>query len=196
MICMHQQVLLLKAQELAARSFGAEETFFLVGGSTSGNLAMILAICEPGQQIIVQRNAHKSVLNGLALAGAKAIFIMPQTDPVSGLEIVPELSVVEEALVRYPDAKGVFLTNPSYYGLSVDLETYASLIHRYEKLLLVDEAHGAHYGLHPEFPTSALQAGADAVVQSTHKTLSALTMGAMLHVQGKRMDREALTACT
>ncbi len=181
-----------KAQELAARSFGAEETFFLVGGSTSGNLAMILAACEPGQQIIVQRNAHKSVLNGLALAGAQAIFIMPQTDPVSGLEIVPELSVVEEALMRYPDAIGVFLTNPSYYGLSVDLETYASLIHRYEKLLLVDEAHGAHYGLHPDFPSSALRAGADAVVQSTHKTLSALTMGAMLHVQGNRMDRDAL----
>lgn len=180
------------AQQLAARSFGAEETFFLVGGSTAGNLAMMLAACEPGEQIIVQRNAHKSVLNGLALAGAQAIFIMPQSDPVSGLEIVPELSVVEEALKRYPNAKGVFLTNPSYYGLSVDLDPYSSLIHRYKKVFLVDEAHGAHYGLHPNFPTSALQAGADVIVQSTHKTLPALTMGAMLHVQGERVDRVAL----
>ncbi|MFC5648867.1 aminotransferase class I/II-fold pyridoxal phosphate-dependent enzyme [Paenibacillus solisilvae] len=181
-----------QAQQLAARCFGAEETFFLVGGSTSGNIAMLLAVCEPGDQIIVQRNAHKSVLNGLALAGAQALFIMPQTDPFSGLEAAVELTVVEEALKRYPDAKGVFLTNPSYYGLSVDLEPYAALLHRYDKLLLVDEAHGAHYGLHPDFPTSALQAGADAVVQSTHKTLSALTMGAMLHVQGERIDRTAL----
>ena len=181
-----------EAQQLAAEVFGAEETFFLVGGSTAGNLAMLLSTCEAGDQIIVQRNAHKSVLNGLALAGAQAVFIMPRLDYVNDLELVPEIALIEDAIKRYPRAKAIFLTNPSYYGFSVDLKPYAELVHSYDMLLLVDEAHGAHYGLHPDFPTSALQAGADAVVQSTHKTLPALTMGAMLHVQGPRIDRESL----
>ncbi|GGD99320.1 aminotransferase class I/II-fold pyridoxal phosphate-dependent enzyme [Paenibacillus nasutitermitis] len=183
-----------EAQNLAAMTFGAEQTFFLIGGSTAGNLAMILASCNPGDTIIVQRNIHKSVLNGLMLAQAKVVFLSPQTDPVSGLHIIPELSDVAEALTRYPETKAVFLSNPSYYGRSVDLHLYAELVHEHNCLLLVDEAHGAHYGQHPSFPVSALQAGADAVVQSTHKTLSALTMGAMLHVQGSSIDRDAVTS--
>ncbi|WP_308637000.1 aminotransferase class I/II-fold pyridoxal phosphate-dependent enzyme [Paenibacillus silvisoli] len=181
-----------KAQELAAEAFGSDHTFFLVGGSTVGNLAMILSVCEPKDLIIVQRNAHKSVLNGLKLAGAKSVFLMPQQDAESDLSVLPTLAQIEAALLRYPEAKAVFLTNPSYYGLSLDLAPYAELIHKHGKLLLVDEAHGAHYGLHPQFPRSAMQAGADAVVQSTHKTLPALTMGAMLHVQGERIDRKAI----
>ncbi|WP_407669834.1 aminotransferase class I/II-fold pyridoxal phosphate-dependent enzyme [Paenibacillus albus] len=181
-----------EAQQLAAATFGADYTFFLIGGSTAGNLAMVLAVCDAGDLIIVQRNAHKSVLNGLKLAGARAVFVMPQRELGSDLDVVPSLEQIEEALERYPEAKAVLLTNPSYYGLSVDLEPYAKLVHRFGKMLLVDEAHGAHYGLHAKFPRSALQAGADAVVQSTHKTLTALTMGAMLHVQGPRIDRKAV----
>ncbi|NBD28118.1 aminotransferase class I/II-fold pyridoxal phosphate-dependent enzyme [Paenibacillus glycinis] len=181
-----------EAQTLAAATFGADHTFFLVGGSTAGNLAMLLAVCEPDDLIIVQRNAHKSVLNGLKLSGARAVFLMPARDEDTGLDIAPTLVQVEQALRSYPEAKAVMLTNPSYYGLSVHLRPYAELIHRYGKLLLVDEAHGAHYALHPTLPTSALQAGADAVVQSTHKTLQALTMGAMLHIQGDRINRNAV----
>lgn len=182
-----------EAQRLAAETFGAERTFFLVNGSTVGNLAMVLAAChKPGELIIVQRNAHKSVLNGLKLAEAKAVFLMPAREEAPGLDIVPSLAQVEQALLLFPEARAVLLTNPSYYGFSVDLKPYAELIHRYDRMLLVDEAHGAHFGLHPAFPRSALQAGADAVVQSTHKTLPALTMGAMLHVRGERIDRVAV----
>ncbi|MBM7569360.1 aminotransferase class I/II-fold pyridoxal phosphate-dependent enzyme [Paenibacillus sacheonensis] len=181
-----------EAQHLAAATFGAERTFFLVGGSTAGNLAMILAACEPDDLILVQRNTHKSVLNGLKLSGARAVFLMPERDSDYGLDAVPSLAVVERALQQYPEAKALFLTNPSYYGLSVNLAPYADLVHRYGKMLLVDEAHGAHYGLHSAFPQSALQAGADAVVQSTHKTLLALTMGAMLHIQGERINQDAI----
>ncbi|WP_240548499.1 aminotransferase class I/II-fold pyridoxal phosphate-dependent enzyme [Paenibacillus lignilyticus] len=181
-----------EAQTLAAEVFGAEQTFFLVGGSTVGNLAMLLAACGPGDLVIVQRNAHKSVLNGLKLAGANAVFIMPRKDAGSNLDVLPDILQIEEAMTKYPEAKAVFLTNPSYYGLSIDLEPYANQIHANGMLLLVDEAHGAHYGLHPAFPRSAIQAGADAVVQSTHKTLPALTMGAMLHVQGPRINTMAL----
>ncbi|MDQ0116022.1 aminotransferase class I/II-fold pyridoxal phosphate-dependent enzyme [Paenibacillus harenae] len=188
----HPEGSIKEAQQLAASCFGSEETFFLVGGSTSGNIALLLAICDPGDQIIVQRNVHKSVINGLKLAGASAIFLTPLYERHSALAVIPSLNDIEQALQQYPEAKAVFLTNPNYYGMGVDLRTYADIIHRYDKLLLVDEAHGAHYGLHPDLPSSAIAAGADAVVQSTHKTLPALTMGAMLHVQGEHMPRQAL----
>jgi len=181
-----------EAQQLASACFGADETHFLVGGSTAGNLALLLTVCEPGDRILVQRNVHRSVIHGLTLAGASAVFLAPETEAATGLATVPELETVEEALNRYPNAKAVLLTNPNYYGMSADLADYARLIHARGIPLLVDEAHGAHYGLHPALPTSAMSQGADAAVQSTHKTLAALTMGAMLHVRGDLLDRDKL----
>jgi arginine/lysine/ornithine decarboxylase len=181
-----------EAQCLAARCFGADETFFLVGGSTAGNLAMLLAVLDPGDAIIVQRNVHKSVLNGIALARARAIFVAPQFEPASGLPTVPRAADIETALKRYPEAKAVFLSTPNYYGMHVRLAPYAEIAHRHQVPLLVDEAHGAHFGLHPACPPSAIRSGADAAVQSTHKTLTALTMGAMLHVRRGRVSLERL----
>jgi len=183
---------ILEAQQLAAATFGAEESCFLVGGSTAGNLALILAHLRPGDILVLQRNVHKSVIHGLQLAQASAVFVDPHVDPSTGLALVPTLSALREALQSYPQAKAVLLSNPSYYGLGVQLAPYVELVHSYGLPLLVDEAHGAHFGLHPELPGSALQAGADAVVQSTHKTLTAMTMGAMLHMQGDRIDRFAI----
>ncbi|MFS0725100.1 aminotransferase class I/II-fold pyridoxal phosphate-dependent enzyme [Paenibacillus sp. 1P07SE] len=181
-----------EAQQLAALTFGAEETCFLVGGSTSGNLALILAHCRPGDILIVQRNIHKSVVHGLQLAQACAVFLSPRMDGDTGLALIPALEDVEAALQQYPQAKAVLLSTPNYYGLGVSLAAYAQLVHSYGRPLLVDEAHGAHYGLHPELPRSALQDGADGVVQSTHKTLTAMTMGAMLHLQGNRIERSSI----
>jgi len=181
------------AQELAAECFGAEETYFLVNGSTVGNLALILTCCtEPGDVLIVQRNVHKSILHGLMLAGAHAVFVTPQLDAPSGLPTAPTVAAITEALERHPAARGVLLCSPNYYGMGVDLQAVAEAVHAHGKPLLIDEAHGAHYGLHPDLPASALQCGADGVVQSTHKMLSSLTMSAMLHVQGDRLDRGLL----
>ncbi|GGG87305.1 lysine decarboxylase [Paenibacillus radicis (ex Gao et al. 2016)] len=188
----HPEAAIAEAQQLAAACFGAEETCFLVGGSTSGNLALLLGVCDPGDIIIVQRNVHKSVINGLKLAGARAVFIMPQIDERTGIATLPSLASVSQALAQYPEAKAVFVTNPNYYGMSTRLGPYADFIHAEGKMLLVDEAHGAHYGFHPLLPESAVGAGADGVVQSTHKTLTALTMGAMLHMQGERLPRAAV----
>ncbi|WP_261303538.1 aminotransferase class I/II-fold pyridoxal phosphate-dependent enzyme [Paenibacillus andongensis] len=181
-----------EAEQLAADCFGAEETYFLIGGSTVGNLAMISAVCGKDDIILVQRNVHKSVIHGLMLAGAKAVFIAPGIHPESGVATSLAIEDVKQALVLYPEAKGLFITNPNYYGNGVNLKPFAELMHEQGKLLLVDEAHGAHYGFHPEVPASALSQGADAVVQSTHKMLTAMTMGAMLHVQGPRIDRIAI----
>lgn len=181
-----------EAQSLAAECFGAEETLFLIGGSTVGNLALITAICGPGDILIVQRNVHKSVLHGLLLAGAGAVFVSPRCDEQSGLVTGVRTEDIDQALQRYPEAKGVLLTNPNYYGMGIDLTPIAKLAHTHGKPLLIDEAHGAHYGLHPVLPSSALKCGADAVVQSTHKMLTAMTMGAMLHLQGDIVDRDAV----
>lgn len=188
----HPEGAIQEAQQLAAQLYGAEETYFLIGGSTSGNLALLLSQCTRDTILITQRNVHKSILNGIMLSGAQAVFISPQLDSASGLATVPALADLEQALSRYPQAVAVMLSSPNYYGLGADLRAYAELVHRYAIPLLIDEAHGAHYGLHPELPGGALQAGADAVVQSTHKTLPALTMGAMLHIQGPRIDRGRL----
>ncbi|MEI7027701.1 aminotransferase class I/II-fold pyridoxal phosphate-dependent enzyme [Paenibacillus sp. y28] len=185
---------ILEAQELAAACFGADETRFLVGGSTAGNLAMILSVCRQGENdiVIVQRNSHKSVWHGLMLAGARAVFLPARMDPDSGLAAAARPDDVRDALEAYPSAKAVLLTSPNYYGMGANLAAIADLAHQAGIPLLVDEAHGAHYGFHPDLPASALQCGADAVVQSTHKLLTAMTMGAMLHVQGPRMNKALL----
>ncbi|MEK3874504.1 MULTISPECIES: aminotransferase class I/II-fold pyridoxal phosphate-dependent enzyme [unclassified Paenibacillus] len=189
----HPEGAIREAQQLAAAQFGAEETFFLVGGSTAGNLALILSVCTaPGDVLLVQRNVHKSVIHGLMLAGAHAVFLAPRLDAPSGLATIPPAETVREALRRYPGAKGLLVTHPSYYGMGASLRPLAELCRAHSVPLLVDEAHGAHYGQHPALPESALAQGADGVVQSTHKMLTALTMGAMLHVQGGLIDRALL----
>lgn len=186
----HPDGVIAEAQRLAAACFGAEETCFLIGGSTAGNLAFITALCDRDDILLVQRNVHKSVIHGLMLAGAQAVFLPPETDETSGLAAGVSLESLDKALRMYPEAKGVLLTNPNYYGMGMDLKAVAERVHAYGKPLIVDEAHGAHYGLHPELPPSALQCGADGVVQSTHKMLAGMTMSAMLHMQGPLLNRE------
>jgi len=188
----HPEGPIVEAQTLAANCFGAEETRFLVGGSTAGNLAMILGVCQPGEMVILQRNVHKSIIHGLMLAGARAVLLPPDVDAASGLATVPGEQLLLASLERYPEAKAVILSAPNYYGMSPDLRPLITLIHKYGIPVLIDEAHGPHFGFHPRFPKAALQAGADLVVQSTHKMLSAMTMGAMLHMQGNRISRSSV----
>lgn len=181
-----------EAQRLAADCFGSEHTIFLVGGSTAGNLALIMALCNEGDLLIVQRDVHKSVLHGLMLAGARAVFMTPRIDEASGLSFGVDPEELDIALSQYPEAKGVLLTNPSYYGVSTNIGRIAEVVHSHGKPLMIDEAHGAHFGFHDRLPLSAIQCGADAAVQSAHKMLNALTMGAMLHIKGRRLNVDAV----
>lgn len=181
-----------KAQELLTSFYQTDESRFLVGGSTVGNLAMVWASCDKGSTVLVQRNAHQSVLNAVKLAGAHPVFLAPKVDQASGLATVPAIETLERALDEYPEAKAVILTNPNYYGMTADLEPFICKSHQHGIPVLVDEAHGAHFVLGAPFPKSALSAGADAVVQSAHKTLPAMTMGAFIHMQGGRLNRQAL----
>lgn len=192
---LHQpEGVILEAQQRAARYFGAEETYFLVGGSTAGNQALILSACtSPDDIILVQRNVHKSVIHGLMLAHTQAVFLTPEIDERSGLATIPSINTIANALERYPKAKGVLLTQPNYYGMvSSSLTEIVNLCHSYDIPVFVDEAHGSHFGLHHDFPDCALRASVDGVVQSTHKMLSAMTMGSMLHVQGNYINRKLL----
>lgn len=179
-----------EAEKLAADYFQAEHTFFLVGGSTAGNLAMILATVSSGEKIIVQRNCHKSVMNGLELSGAKPVFISPKYDEAAARFTHPDFSTLRQALNRHPDAKAVVLTYPDYFGGTYDLEEMIYLAHDKGVPVLVDEAHGVHFALGEPFPKPALQLGADIVVQSAHKMAPAMTMSSYLHMKTVLVSKE------
>jgi arginine decarboxylase len=180
------------AQTLAAQAFGAEETYFLANGSTSGIEAALLATSGPGDTILVPRNAHRSVFSGLVLSGAQPAYVSPVQSPAWDLAWGLGLDPVAAALAAVPTIRTVVLVSPNYQGVCAPVTAIARQVHAHGACLLVDEAHGAHLACHPELPTTALAAGADVVVQSTHKTLSALTQAAMVHVQGQRIDRDRL----
>ncbi|NJK99486.1 MAG: aminotransferase class I/II-fold pyridoxal phosphate-dependent enzyme [Spirulinaceae cyanobacterium SM2_1_0] len=180
------------AQNLAADAFGAEQTWFLVNGSSGGLIAAILATCAPGDKLILPRNGHQSLITGLIFTGAQPIFVSPDYDVERDLAYGITPAAVEAALQQHPDAKAVLAIYPTYHGIGCDLGAIAAIAHRHNCPLLVDEAHGAHFGFHPDLPPTALELGADLSVQSTHKVLGALTQAAMLHVQGDRLDRDRL----
>ena len=177
-----------EAQELAAETFGALETKFLVNGSTTGIIAGILATCGNGDKIILPRNIHQSIISGLILSGAIPIFIHPdyESDWDIPLSITPES--IAQTLAKYPDAKAVMIVYPTYHGICGDITAIAEQVHKYNIPLLVDEAHGPHFAFHSELPTPALVGGADLTVQSIHKVLGAMTQASMLHLGSQRID--------
>ncbi|HEY9888175.1 MAG TPA: aminotransferase class I/II-fold pyridoxal phosphate-dependent enzyme [Candidatus Obscuribacterales bacterium] len=180
------------AQDLAAQAFGAEETFFLANGSTCGIEAAVLATCAPGDQVLVPRHAHRSVLAALVLTGAQPIYLAPMQAERWDLAWGCTAAQVEQALITHPGVRVVVVVSPSYHGVCSDVAAIARCVHAHGGLLLVDEAHGAHLGFHDQLPPGAIAGGADVVIQSTHKVLSALTQASMLHVQGPRVDRDRL----
>lgn len=184
--------LIKEAQERASAFYGSRESFFLVNGTTGGVLAMILAALEPGDTLLMGRDCHQSVYHGAYLAQAKLRWLMPEYDPDTLLNLGIRKETVEACLTAYPDIKAVVLTYPTYFGICSDLQAIASVCKARNVLLLVDEAHGAHFPLSSELPLSALAAGADICVQSTHKTLPALTQSALLHVGSDRIDGDKL----
>ncbi|WP_338787890.1 aminotransferase class I/II-fold pyridoxal phosphate-dependent enzyme [Metabacillus sp. FJAT-53654] len=188
----HPKEAIAKAQQLTATLYGVQNTYFLVNGSTVGNLAMILASSSKNDEVLVQRNSHKSIINGIQLAGASPIFLSPKVDDEYQVPSYVEIETIKEAIRRYPKAKALILTNPNYYGLTMDLTEIIQLAHKHRIPVLVDEAHGAHFIAGNEFPTSAIDSGADIVVHSAHKTLPAMTMGSFLHFNSKLIDKEKL----
>jgi arginine decarboxylase len=186
------QGVIQQAQELAAAAFGADRTWFLINGSTCGVIAAILASCDPGDTIALPRNAHQSVISGVILAGANPVFVMPEYDADWDLTHGVTADAIAQTLQQYPQTKAVLIVSPTYYGVCCDIKSIATITNQLNVLLIVDEAHGAHFGFHPDLPMTALESGADVVIQSTHKTLSALTQAAMLHTQGDRVNTDRI----
>lgn len=186
----HAEGIIRDAEQLASEAFGSEETKFLVGGTTSGILALILAVIGEGDKCLIERNAHKSVFNGLRLARGTPVYLAPNFEANTQLPLGVQPNYVEKALRMDSSIKAVLITSPNYYGQTANIAKIAEITQRYGIPLLVDEAHGAHYRFASALPSTALEQGADAVVQSTHKTLPAMTMGSMLHFQGERLDRQ------
>ncbi|MCL5292755.1 MAG: aminotransferase class I/II-fold pyridoxal phosphate-dependent enzyme [Actinobacteria bacterium] len=182
------RAVLMEAEHLAAKAYGADQTFFLSNGSTQGNYAMLMSFCGHGEKIIIPRNAHRSIVSGLILSGAAPVYVNPEVDEELHIAHNVTAESVEEALIANPDAKAVLLVSPTYYGVSCDLRRIAETVHSHNKPLLVDEAWGPHFAFHPDLPESALSAGADVCVTGIHKLLSGFTQSSMLHVRTERAN--------
>lgn len=176
-----------EAQALAARVYGSDSCFWSVNGTTQAVHAMMLAALSPGEKVLLPRNMHRSAAGGLILSDLGAVFLMP--DYCGRFDIHTQVSpeVIEGALKKDSEIKAVLLTSPNYYGVAAETKKIADICHKYDRVLLVDEAHGPHLGFSRKLPPSAMQCGADACVQSTHKILGAMSQCSMLHIKGKRI---------
>lgn len=183
--------ILKEAMERAAKVCGAEETFFLVNGSTVGILSAVTAVTQPGDKIIVARNCHKAVFHAMELRQLKAVYLHPQYLMEWDMSGAVSVDEVRELLQQHPDARAVVITSPTYEGIVSPVAEIAAVVHEAGIPLIVDEAHGAHFPHDKRFPESAIQAGADVVIQSMHKTLPSFTQTALLHMKKGYAD----TAC-
>ncbi|MDD3765890.1 MAG: aminotransferase class I/II-fold pyridoxal phosphate-dependent enzyme [Eubacteriales bacterium] len=180
------------AQNEAAVAFGAMQSFFLVNGSSVGLHAAIMSVCQRGDLLIVDRGCHISVINALVLNGIKPVFVEPEYNLEFGVSAGINPSSVKEAYKKHPHAKGALITSPTYYGVCSDIFEIAEIVHSFGGVLIVDEAHGAHFAFSPKLPKTALFQGADIVVQSTHKTLPCITQGAIMHIGTSRADKKCI----
>ncbi len=209
----HASGIILEAQKRAASLYGAKESFFLVNGSTCGLLVAITSAFHRGDKVLVARNCHKAVYHAIELRGLEPVYLYPEVDEEYDisvgitakqvLEVLREQeldfdksSLEEETSYKkngrskeYLDKiKGMILTSPTYEGMVSEVEQIAELLHQRDMVLIVDEAHGAHFGFHKAFPKSAVTQGADLVIQSLHKTLPSMTQTALLHRCSDRVE--------
>jgi arginine decarboxylase len=180
--------LLADAHARAAALWGADWCRFSVAGSTHGNQTFCLALGQPGQEVIITRTLHRSLLLGLVLSGLRPVWVRPEIDPRSGLPAAVAVQTVTDTLAAHPAACGVILGDPSYVGTTGDLAGQAEAAHAAGVPLVIDAAWAAYLGFHPDLPPHAIAAGADALVTSAHKTLPAYTQGALLLARTERLD--------
>lgn len=176
----HPVSVIKEAEELAAEAFGAAHAFFMVGGTTSAVQAMILASVKSGEEIILPRNVHQSVINALVLCGAVPVYINPQTDKKLGISLGMSVADVQRTIAAHPAAKAILINNPTYYGICSDLATITTIAHQNGLRVLADEAHGTHFYFGKGMPISAMAAGADLAAVSMHKSGGSLTQSSLL----------------
>ncbi|MCC0661753.1 MULTISPECIES: aminotransferase class I/II-fold pyridoxal phosphate-dependent enzyme [unclassified Clostridioides] len=186
---LHSPEGIIKAsQENTAKVFKSDYTYYLVNGSSCGIQSAIMSVCNPKSKIIVNRDCHQSVINGCILGDVDIKYIpceiSKDTSILKGVNVINVIDIIDKNL----DAKAILLTYPTYYGMTYDLEYICNYAHSKNMVVIVDEAHGAHLGLSEKLPKTALEQGADVVIQSTHKTLPSFTQSSMIHVKEDRVD--------
>lgn len=185
----HEPTMYIKeAQELAAKTYGSDTCFWAVNGTSQAIHAMLMTALQPGEKLLLPRNAHRSVAGGLILGGIEVAYLEPEYSEAFGIQLQVTPEAVRSALDADAAIKAVLLTSPNYYGIAAKVAEIAEVCHTRGVVLLVDEAHGPHLGFSELLPKSALQQGADACAQSTHKIVGAMTQCSMVHFQGKRLD--------
>lgn len=185
----HADGIIRKAEERAAKLYHADETHFLVNGSTSGILSAVLGCTRRKGKILMSRNCHKSVYHAVFMNELYPVYIYPEFSDEMQLNGEIKADDVKRLLKEETDIEAVVIVSPSYDGVVSGISEIAEVVHEKGIPLIVDEAHGAHFGMHPYFPENANQKGADVVIHSTHKTLPALTQTALIHMNGKLADR-------
>jgi len=183
-----------EAEDLAADAWGAERSFFLTNGSSAGNHAALLALLRPGDEVVIARDLHTSLLTALIQTGAHPIYVSPQVHSTLDISLGVRAEDVAATLADYPNARLVIVTSPSYWGVASDVAGIAAAAHAHGVPLYVDEAWGPHLPFHPDLPCAAMMSGADVAVTSAHKLLSSLSQGAILNARGARLDLGRLAA--
>lgn len=187
----HAAGVLKEAQEQAAQMYGSKKVYYLVNGSTCGILAAVSAAVSRGGKILVARNSHRAVYNAIDLRQLRPLYVYPQTTR-AGLQGQINALQVEEKLCQDPEIEAVLATSPTYDGVVSNIEEIADVTHSHNIPLIVDEAHGAHFGFNRSFPENATKQGADIVIMSTHKTLPAFTQTALLHLCSERVSERLI----
>ncbi|ATW26458.1 aminotransferase class I/II-fold pyridoxal phosphate-dependent enzyme [Candidatus Formimonas warabiya] len=177
-----------QAQELAADLMGAQAAFFLTNGVSAGIHALIMALCGPGDKIILPRHAHRSAYGALILSGAMPVYVRPSLHPDLGIPVGVRVSDIASALDTHPESRCLFMVHPTYHGCASDLAAIVQLARQRGVKVIADEAHGAHFQFSPEFPAPALQCGVSASVQGWHKTMGSLTQSALLLTKDQDLD--------
>jgi arginine decarboxylase len=190
----HPEGCIRDAETLAAKLYGSDRCFLGVNGTSGVIHGMLLGALQPGDKILVPRNSHKSVLGGLVLCGLNPVYVNVAWDDPWRLSLQLTPQQVEAAFKAHPDLKAIFLTTPNYFGLCADTAAIARIAHQHGALLLVDEAHGPHLGFTDSLPKSAMQCGADAAAQSTHKITGAMTQCSLLQVSYRQIRPERMEA--
>ena len=190
---LHEPSMCIKeAQDLAAALYGADAAYFMINGTSGAIHAMIMGTLKPGDTVLIPRNAHRSMIGGLILAGVNPVFIQPRIDKKLGIPMGLEYEAIVAAAEAHPEAKALLLVYPTYYGVTIDLRKVADFVHSHNMLLLVDEAHGPHLRFNSRLPLQALDAGADMAAQSTHKILGSMTQTSILLARSGRVDLERI----
>ena len=176
----HPVSVIREAEELAAQAFGAAHAFLMVGGTTSAVQSMILSVAKRGDEIILPRNVHRSVMGAMVLCGAIPVYVNPECDDRLGIPLGMSVAAVKKAIEEHPRAKAILVNNPTYYGICSDIRSIVKLAHEKGMLCLADEAHGTHFYFGEGLPISAMAAGADMAAVSMHKSGGSLTQSSLL----------------